>query len=39
MEMYKTWRRIYDAELALSDAGVTNYMWAAPGVNKTVGSL
>ena len=39
MEMYKTWRKIYDAELGLSDAGVTNYMWAAPGVHKTGGSL
>ena len=34
MEMYKTWRKIYDAELGLSDAGVTNYMWSAPGVGK-----
>jgi len=34
MEMYKTWRKIYDAELDLSDAGVTNYMWSAPGVGK-----
>ena len=27
-----TWREVYRAQLALSDAGVTRYMWAAPGL-------
>ena len=31
-EMYKTWRKVYAAQLALSDEGVTRYMWAAPGL-------
>ena len=31
-EMYATWRKVYAAQLALSDAGVTRYMWAAPGL-------
>jgi autoinducer 2 (AI-2) kinase len=26
------WREVYRAQLALSDAGVTRYMWAAPGL-------
>ena len=30
--MYETWRKVYDAQLALSDAGVTRYMWVAPGL-------
>ena len=30
--MYGVWRKIYDAQLALSDAGITRYMWAAPGL-------
>ena len=30
--MYANWRKMYDAQLALSDAGVTRYMWAAPGL-------
>jgi len=30
--MYGTWRKMYAAQLALSDAGVTRYMWAAPGL-------
>lgn len=33
MEMYPTWRKIYDAQLNLSDSDVTNYLWAAPGVH------
>lgn len=32
MEMYKIWRDIYDAQLSLSDRGITQYMWAAPGI-------
>ena len=32
MEMYKIWRNIYDAQLDLSDRGITQYMWAAPGI-------
>ena len=31
-QMYEVWRKIYDAQLALSDAGITRYMWAAPGL-------
>ncbi len=31
-EMYQTWRKVYGAQLALSDQGVTRYMWAAPGL-------
>lgn len=34
MEMYAIWRTVYDAQLSLSDAGVTNHMWAAPGVHE-----
>jgi len=32
MEMYKIWRNIYDAQLDLSDRGITQYMWVAPGI-------
>lgn len=31
-EMYATWRKVYDAQLALSDEGITRYMWVAPGL-------
>ena len=31
-QMYATWQKVYAAQLALSDAGVTNYMWKAPGI-------
>ena len=31
-ELYPVWRKVYDAQLALSDAHVTRYMWSAPGV-------
>ena len=30
--MYSVWRKMYAAQLALSDTGVTRYMWAAPGL-------
>ena len=30
--LYPTWRRVYEAQLALADARVTKYMWSAPGV-------
>ncbi len=30
--LYPVWRKVYDAQLALSDAHVTRYMWSAPGV-------
>jgi autoinducer 2 (AI-2) kinase len=29
---YDTWKAVYGAQLALSDAGLTRYMWAAPGL-------
>ena len=32
-ELYPTWKKVYDAQLALADAHLTKYMWAAPGVN------
>ena len=31
-ELYPVWRKVYEAQLALSDAHVTRYMWSAPGV-------
>ncbi|MBQ3701719.1 MAG: autoinducer-2 kinase [Oscillospiraceae bacterium] len=31
-ELYPVWRKVYDAQLALSDAHVTRYMWSAPGI-------
>ena len=31
-EMYATWRKVYDAQLSLSDEGTTRYMWVAPGL-------
>ena len=31
-EMFATWRKVYDAQLALSDEGTTRYMWVAPGL-------
>jgi autoinducer 2 (AI-2) kinase len=30
--MYTPWRKIYEAQLSLADQGVTNHMWAAPGL-------
>lgn len=30
-EMYAVWRKVYDAQLALSDEGTTRYRWVAPG--------
>lgn len=30
--MYADWRSVYEAQLKLSDAGLTRHMWAAPGV-------
>ena len=31
-EMYAPWREVYQAQLALSDRGLTRYMWVAPGL-------
>lgn len=31
-EMYEQWRRVYAAQLALSNEGTTRYMWCAPGI-------
>lgn len=31
-KLYKTWRQMYAAQLNLSDMGVTQYMWKAPGI-------
>lgn len=30
--MYAPWREVYQAQLALSDRGLTRYMWVAPGL-------
>lgn len=30
--LYKTWRKMYEAQLELSDKGITNHMWKAPGL-------
>ena len=30
--MYAPWREVYQAQLALSDRGLTRYMWIAPGL-------
>ena len=30
--MYAPWREVYQAQLALSDRGLTHYMWVAPGL-------
>ena len=30
--MFDQWRKVYAAQLALSDQGITRYMWAAPGL-------
>lgn len=32
MELYKKWKKVYAAQLQLSDAAVTRYMWSAPGI-------
>lgn len=31
-ELYKKWKEVYAAQLELSDRGLTNYMWCAPGL-------
>lgn len=31
-ELYKKWKEVYAAQLKLSDRGLTNYMWCAPGL-------
>ena len=31
-EAYKTWRKMYDAQLALVNEGITRPMWIAPGL-------
>lgn len=31
-KIYENWRKFYKAQLNLSDAHITNYMWKAPGV-------
>lgn len=31
-EMYQTWRKVYDAQLALVNEGLTKPMWVAPGL-------
>ena len=31
-ELYPIWRKVYEAQLALSDNHVTRYMWSAPGI-------
>ncbi len=31
-EMYPVWRKVYAAQLALADEGLTRHMWKAPGV-------
>ncbi len=31
-KLFVQWRKVYDAQLALSDQGTTRYMWAAPGL-------
>ena len=32
MEMYAQWRKVYAAQLKLSDEKITRYMWSAPGL-------
>ena len=32
---FKQWKLIYKKELELSDAGITDYMWCAPGADRT----
>jgi autoinducer 2 (AI-2) kinase len=32
-QLYNTWKEVYAAQLELSDRKITNYMWAAPGLN------
>jgi len=31
-QLYKDWRKMYDAQLDLAVKGITNYMWCAPGL-------
>ncbi len=31
-ELYAKWKEVYASQLELSDKGVTNYMWCAPGL-------
>lgn len=32
LKIYEDWKKIYKAQLDLSDAGLTRYMWAGPGI-------
>lgn len=32
-EVYENWKKIYTAQLKLSDEGLTKHLWIAPGVN------
>lgn len=34
-QLYENWRKLYAENLAISDKGITKYMWAAPGTDKT----
>ena len=31
-KLYETWRKVYAAQLGLSEQGVTKSMWSAPGI-------
>ena len=31
-DLYEKWKKIYEAQLTLSDNNITRYMWAAPGL-------
>lgn len=33
LEIYDTWQEVYQAQLALADKGVTDYMWIAAGAS------
>lgn len=35
-KLYSKWRKVYATELDLSDKGITNYMWCAPGANQAI---
>ena len=30
--LYETWRKVYAAQLGLSEQGITKSMWSAPGI-------
>lgn len=34
-DLYKTWRKVYAAQLSLVNEGVTKPMWEAPGLSYT----